>query len=162
MVSIKLDEKAILAVMSCMGDEQKIELQNAVVAAFAKHYLKDVVADPKIQSALDRVTNDIERHILEEATTAKKCWNDPTKLGGPLRSLVTDQVNQVLRDEHYTVAKELIAGYEEKVEKSFNHLFQDYIRVKLSKLLNETVANDAYTQELITKRAHEMLKEKLT
>ena len=161
MVSIKLDENAINAVMSVMGDEQKVNLQQAVVATFAKHYLKDVVADPKIQSAVDNITNDINRHIIKCSATAKEHWADEHVIKEPLKKLVIDLVIKIMRDDHYTVATEILEKYGERMEASFDRLFAENIQAKLNEKLNTMVINDTYINQLINKRAHELLEEKL-
>lgn len=161
MVSIKLDEKAINAVMSVMGDEQKIKLQQAVVAAFAKRYLKDVIADPRIQSAIDMITNGINSHIIKCSAAAKEHWADEHVVKEPLKKLVTDLVIRILRDDHYTVATEILEKYGERMEASFDRLFAENIQAKLNEKLNTMVINDTYINQLINKRAHELLEEKL-
>ena len=161
MISIKLDEKAINAVMSVMGDEQKLELQKAVVAAFAKHYLKDLVADPAIQSAVATITNDINEHIMNHATAAKDYWASEDHIGEPLKNLVSDHVIQVMRGDHYTVATQILEQYEEKIQKSFDRLFADIIRTKLNEQLKSIIINDTYIDKLVKDRAIELLTEKL-
>lgn len=139
-MKIQLDAEAINAILSCRGDDYKLELQQSIVNEFGKKYLKGVVAEPQIKQLQKGVTD----YISEQFGTSNGSYynaqvnlNEKTKKA--IQKYIDENFDRYVR-ENINKNEDWNKFVEAAITRAFNNIdFGEYIQKVYDKQLNETI-----------------------
>lgn len=156
-ITIKLDGPAIEKVLSCQGEETKLELQNTIVQEFTKKHLKGLINGDLVNEWRLEVKQEIIKDLNREVVQSNGFYD--LKISDKAKECLSNHVIHLVNTQLQLYINENVIS--ERLEKYLSEIIQRTYKDSVIKLVNE-VLSEEQIKTLIKNQARGLLNEKLT